>query len=406
MKRRFARIIPALLWRNDDVKRGLLGTFCRTGLISALVATAFAGSTAWAALPDPVAFGVAMEVGDTTKARQWLDEGLPPNFVADRIGTGLMIAAWEGNIPLMELFVQRGANVNFVGPSGEQALQMAAWKGQTEAVKWLLAHGASINRQGHEWGALHYAVFAGQEALAKYLLERGANPNAQAPNGASVLMMAAREGHEGLAKTLLEAGADPNLRNDEGETALVWAMRHDNLRIAKMVSTPEEFARAVKMPPQSFGVAMRSVPPPSRISTIMREITKAEAAGRPTMELRKALFDAIADFKRTSNVGRSTMPQPKTVYPTMPKQPRALVITAQRQNPGAERAEVVYGNDGAGANGKTGGGAKPAMAAAENDPAVLLRQLNAADAAGKPTAELRRKFFEALRTYRDGSSAP
>jgi hypothetical protein len=100
------------------------------------------------------------------------------------------------------------------------------------------------------------------------------------------------------------------------------------------------------------------------------------------------------------------MPQPKTVYPTMPKQPRALVITAQRQNPGAERAEVVYGNDGAGANGKTGGGAKPAMAAAENDPAVLLRQLNAADAAGKPTAELRRKFFEALRTYRDGTSAP
>ena len=103
--------------------------------------------TAWAALPDPVTFGVTMETGDVNKARQWLDEGLPPNFLADRIGTGLMIAAWEGNIPLMELFVQRGANINFVNRNGEQAVQLAAWKGQAEAVKWLLARGASLNRR-------------------------------------------------------------------------------------------------------------------------------------------------------------------------------------------------------------------------------------------------------------------
>lgn len=395
----FARIIPALFWRIDDVKRGLLGTVRRTSLLSALVVSVLADGQAWAALPDPVNFGVTLEVGDVAKARQWLDEGLPPNFVGDRIGTGLMIGAWEGNIPLMELFVQRGADVNFVAPSGEQALQMAAWKGQLEAVKWLLAHGASVNRNGRGWSALHYAVFAGQEEVAKVLLERGANPNGQAPNGASVLMMAAREGHEGLAKTLLAAGADPKLQSDEGENALVWAMRHDNLRIAKLVSTPEEFARAVKMPPQSFGVAMRSVPPPSRISAILREITKAEAAGKPTGELRKALFDAVAEFKRTSNVARGSMPQPRTVYPTLPKQPRALVITAQRQSPGAERAEVVYGTDPAVKSGKA------TATVAENDPAALLKQLRAAEAAGKPTTELRRKFFDAVKNYRgDGDS--
>ena len=58
-----------------------------------------------AAAPDPVKFGVAIEVGDTRSAKAWLEEGLDPNFLADRIGTGLMIAAWEGNIAMMELFV-------------------------------------------------------------------------------------------------------------------------------------------------------------------------------------------------------------------------------------------------------------------------------------------------------------
>lgn len=370
---------------------GLLRVFSRTLVVFA-IAGWFAVPGAWAALPDPVTFGVAMETGDVSKAREWLDEGLPPNFLADRIGTGLMIAAWEGNIPLMELFVQRGANVNFVNHNGEQAVQLAAWKGQTEAVKWLLARGASLNRRGKEWSALHYSVFAGHEELTKYLIDQGASVNAQAPNGSTVLMMAAREGHEKLAQVLLEAGADASIRNENGESALTWAMRNNNLRIARMVASPEAFALAAKAPPQSFGVAIRSVPPPQRISEILRQIQRAEATGQPTAELRQSLMDAVAEFKRESNPTRTTMPRPNVIYPRLPKQPQALVITAARSGGGAERAEVVYGGNkaaaGAGANGK--------------DPAGLLRQLKAAEAAGKPTTELRRAFFEAVKNYQGG----
>jgi ankyrin repeat protein len=39
-------------------------------------------------------------------------------------------------------------------------------------------------------------------------MARGANVNARAPNGATPLMLAAREGHERLARVLLEAGAN------------------------------------------------------------------------------------------------------------------------------------------------------------------------------------------------------
>ncbi|HEY6896193.1 MAG TPA: ankyrin repeat domain-containing protein [Rhodocyclaceae bacterium] len=360
----------------------------RSLLLAGLV---FLTPYAYGALPDPAAFGVAMELGNVDKARDWLDQGLPPDFVADRIGSGLMIAAWEGNLPLMEVFVQRGADVNFTNAMGEQALQLAAWKGKLEAVQWLLAHGASVNRQGKEWSALHYAVFAGNGEIAKLLLQRGADVNGQAPNGSSVLMMAAREGREDLAKALLAAGADPMLKNENGDTALSWAMRQGNLKIAKLVSSPNQFAKAVKAPPESFGTAMRSVPPPAGISEILRQIRLAEAQGLPTEELRARFHAAVDAYKRNE-----PPPRAKALV-VQPRVPKGLVITAQRQGSG-ERAEVVYGDAAKPAT-------SPAVAAAAagavaEDPMELLRQLRLADAAGKPTTELRKRFLEAVRRYK------
>lgn len=82
-----------------------------------------------------------------------------------------MIAAWNGNIEIMNLFLERGANPRRANRNGEQALQLAAWNGHTEAVKWLLDHGATINREGNNWGALHYAVFNGHTELARFLID-------------------------------------------------------------------------------------------------------------------------------------------------------------------------------------------------------------------------------------------
>lgn len=40
---------------------------------------------ALAVLPDPVAFGWAVERGDVAKVRAWLDEGLRPEFQGQQI---------------------------------------------------------------------------------------------------------------------------------------------------------------------------------------------------------------------------------------------------------------------------------------------------------------------------------
>jgi ankyrin repeat protein len=238
-------------------------------------------------LPDATRFTVVMELGNLSQAKEWLDEGLPPNFTGDRIGTGLMIGAWDGNIPMMELFLARGADINQTNSLGEQALQLAAWRGHTDAVGWLLDHGATVNREGKHWSALHYAAFAGHNDLLQLLISRGGDVNAQTPNQSTVLMMAAHEGHEDTVQALLKAGADPRPKNDWGDTALTWAMRYQNLKIAKLITTAAEFAEAVKAPPESFGKAIRSVPAPMEISDLLRQIRIARAEGKPVEELQQ-----------------------------------------------------------------------------------------------------------------------
>ena len=54
-----------------------------------------AGEIAWAATPDPVEFGWAVENNQIERVRKWLNEGLDPEFQGNEIGTGLMIAAWN-----------------------------------------------------------------------------------------------------------------------------------------------------------------------------------------------------------------------------------------------------------------------------------------------------------------------
>ncbi len=376
-----------------------LGTLRRVALLAVLTIAA----TAQAALPDPVRFGTAMEVGDLRAAARWLAEGLDPDFEAHSLGTGLMIGAWEGNIAQMELFLGHGANINFVSRTGEQALLYAAWKGHANAVRWLVEHGADVNRAGKQWTALHYATFAGHESIVRYLLERGADVNARTTNDSTALMLSAREGHEKLARLLLDVGADPRPANDWGDTAFTWAMSHRNLRIARLVSAaldavppdtpaPPTFAEAVKAPPETFPAPVGSVPAPAEIAAALEKLRAAELHGKPTKALRQSLHDAIARFKADSPPALAVAGRGK---PAPANSPKALVVTARRAETGRERAELIYGQDGAGTPAQPG------------DMSEILARIREAQAQGKPLGELRQALRDAVERFKGtGGSEP
>jgi hypothetical protein len=327
-----------------------------------------------AELPDAARFSVVLELGDVATAKRWLDEGLDPNFEGHLIGTGLMIGAWEGNLPLMELFLARGADIHRVNRFGETALMLAAWKNRREAMQWLLARGAQPNRPEREWTALHYASFAGHAELVDKLLAAGADVNARSTNGSTVVMMAAREGRADIAKRLLAAGANPALKNDFGDDAVAWAMRQGNYDIAKTFTSAANFAELARLAAQERSRPQRSLPAPDAVEELLRMARLAEARGKRDEALaayRKALAELKAQEAKVGAGGTAKQTAPAG------KAPQALVIRARRTEPARQTMSFSYtGKDEAGID-------------------SLLEQARAAEAAGRRQ--------EALRLFRQAS---
>lgn len=286
------------------------------------------------AAPDPVAFTNRMELGDVRQAEEWLDAGMPPDYMGRRIGSGLMIGAWEGKLELMRLFLSRGANIDLLNANGESALALAAWRGQLAAVKWLLERGARINAPARKWSALHYAVFSGQTEVADYLLEQGADINARSTNGSSVLMMAVYEGHQELARKLIEKGADRTPKNDWGDGALEWAMRQNRLEIARMVSNPEEFNIAVAKPKESWGEPVRSLRTSKELENLLNIRETLVKRGFSTEAVDKRIASERMRIVR-ADLDRAA-----------PARAATLEITAKRAQPNEQSAKVIYDDNG------------------------------------------------------------
>ncbi len=287
-------------------------------------------SRASVGLPDAATFSARLEAGDVGRAQSWLAAGLPAHFEGSRIGNGLMIGAWEGNFELMALFLAHGADINAVNSKGESALALAAWKGRQDVVQWLLERGARINAAPRQWSPLHYSVFAGHKELAQKLIEQGAEVNAISPNGSSVLMMAIYEGHEDLVKPLLEKGADRSIRNDWGDGGLEWAMRFDRLKIARMITNPEEFNIAVSEPREKWGAARRSVFMSAELEKLLR--------------IREAMVERGMDLKTIDNriaAERARIVRKEFNMKALPPRAMALEITASRKNPQQQSARLV-----------------------------------------------------------------
>ena len=312
-----------------------------------------AGAAAQVKLPDPVSFVVRLELGDVDQAATWLDAGLPPDFTGSRIGSGLMIGAWEGKLELMRLFISRGADINLINANGETALALAAWRGHLEAVQWLIERGARINPPGRQWSALHYAVFGGHEAIVDYLLAQGADINALSTNGSSVLMLAVYEGRQGLVGKLIEKGADRSPKNDWGDGALEWAMRGNNLNIARMLTNPEEFNIAVSQPRETWGEPIRSLSMSEEFQTLiaMREISVERNLASDAID--KRIAAERIRIVRSQLDGQAPAARAAT-----------LEITASRQQPKKQSARIVHdGGRKAPANSAKGRPKAPAKAA-------------------------------------------
>jgi ankyrin repeat protein len=132
----------------------------------------------------------ALISGDTSWAIKLLDKGMDVNSVDAAGNTLLMQAVQRDNADLLTQLLKRRARLNTRNRNGETALSLAAFKGNLPLVQRLVEAGADVNLYG--WPPLIYGAFNGHTAVVEYLLKKGANVNATTENGSTALLFAAR----------------------------------------------------------------------------------------------------------------------------------------------------------------------------------------------------------------------
>jgi ankyrin repeat protein len=124
-------------------------------------------------------------------------------------------AAERGDIDIMRLVLENGADVNKRGGVYGVPLQYAIHSGSQEAFEFLLAQKADINFIGGSHGScLAQAIYDNNQSAVDRLLELGAVVEDQA------LIDAIEKKRPDLVKTLLRAGANPN--SQTSMTAAEW----------------------------------------------------------------------------------------------------------------------------------------------------------------------------------------
>jgi ankyrin repeat protein len=113
-------------------------------------------------------------------------------------------------------------------------LIQSAEAGQLEIVKLLTDEGADLHVRTYDgWTALHSAAANDHKEVVAYLLDNGASPVLVSNDGSTALIIAAKHGHVRVALLLLEHMEEEGLeaRDDGGHTALFWAARggHEEL---------------------------------------------------------------------------------------------------------------------------------------------------------------------------------
>ena len=156
------------------------------------------------------------------------------------------------------MLLDAGAKVDSANPDGETALMMAISGGDLSIVQMLVNAGANVNtiEKFHNQTPLMYAAASSRNAaqMVKLLLSKGADVKPRAlytdwpsqvtseprtqyrsVGGLNALLYAARSGCYECVEDLIAAGADVNLPTPEGVTPLMIALDNEHNDVAKLL---------------------------------------------------------------------------------------------------------------------------------------------------------------------------
>ncbi len=195
--------------------------------------------------------------------------------------TPLLFAIRDGNVAMMRLVLDRGADVNLSSGNHTTPLLIALLNGQVGIATSWLTKGADVNAtDDYHRGALFAAIDLrnfnhekygdlptdGQDPLdlIKVLLKKDANPNLKTDtvpvhglmqfdaswvnfDGETPFVRAALSGDIEVMRLLLENGADPNIATTQGSTALMAASGINWIPGQTYTRSEADYVQAVKL---------------------------------------------------------------------------------------------------------------------------------------------------------------
>ncbi len=211
------------------------------------------------------ALSLAIADGDLKIAKMLLDGGANPNLPgkltpmfwiqnSDRKEffrnyshemSPLNLATALGNLELVQLLIDRGADVTLRDEKEQSAIDIAVKEGHQSIVQYLQNSGAIATSEATQCSpdALLGAAKTGNLEVLRSALSAGIDPNSsQASSGRhqywkTVLMFAAEAGHLEAVNALLAAGADVNLSDRPGKklgkTPLMVAAENDQADVLR-----------------------------------------------------------------------------------------------------------------------------------------------------------------------------
>lgn len=155
-----------------------------------------------------------------------LKAGAEPDASSQETQSALLVAAGQGDGPVVADLLEAGASPDRTDESGETALMHAARSGVTDVVELLIGSGLDVNAiDANEMTPLMHAAQHGRAAAIRALMDAGADIGAKTAGGTTVILnySVLLEHPSTVLKALLEAGADPNTRDSDGGAPLILA---------------------------------------------------------------------------------------------------------------------------------------------------------------------------------------
>ena len=168
----------------------------------------------------------AVELGNIEMVSILLESGANPNIIGNKGSTPLQRASKNGHIAIVEKLIKYKADPNQVAIDGATALMLASNYNHLDILNILLSAGAQVNKaMADGWTALMFACDQNYIKIVQRLLKAGADPNVSTHSSkcSPVYFATSKYSDPSVLLALAEAGADLNVTTYTGATPLVIA---------------------------------------------------------------------------------------------------------------------------------------------------------------------------------------